>query len=379
VRQSFIPVYHPLLPQVGAITPYLALLDQSRQYANHGELSRLLETRLTALFKVSAAGIITTSSGTAALTAAILAAAGRATAKRPLCLMAGYTFVATALAAEQCGYQVHFVDVDEQTWALDAELLAKHPMLDRAGVVVVTAPYGRRFSQSTWAQFVQRTGRAVVIDAAASVESLADQGEDLLGSVPVVLSFHATKAFGVGEGGAIVCCDRLFVRAARAALNFGFDGVRETSGPGFNGKMSEYHAAVGLAELDGWSVKRANLRRVAEIYRRRAIEYGLRVHAAPDVSSCYVIFEATSGEEGRSVQMALARQSIDHRLWYGCGLHREAYFHKQEHDSLPIVEALAPRLIGIPVAPDLPDSAIERIMTTLADASSNKNRANGTH
>jgi len=82
----------------------------------------------------------------------------------------------------------------------------------------------------------------------------------LLGSVPVVLSLHATKAFGVGEGGAVVCCDRAKLRAAHAALNFSFAGIRETSGPGFNGKMSEYHAAIGLAELDGWSVKRANLR-----------------------------------------------------------------------------------------------------------------------
>jgi dTDP-4-amino-4,6-dideoxygalactose transaminase len=368
LSDRFIPVYQPLLPQAGAIASYLALLDKTRRYANHGELTELLETRLAALFGDRDAGIVTASSGTAALSGAILATAGRASVKRPICLLAGYTFIATAMAAEQCGYRVHFVDVDDQTWAVDAEALAAHPLLDRAGVVVVTAPYGRRFSQSTWTHFIQRASVPVVIDAAAGIECVADQREDLLGRVPVVLSFHATKAFGVGEGGAVVCCDRAMLRAARAALNFGFAGVREASGPGFNGKMSEYHAAVGLAELDSWSVKRANLRRVAEIYCQKARECDLRVHTAPEVSSCYALFEAASAEEALSAQTLLERHGIDHRLWYGGGLHRQPYFRAEEHDPLPVVETLAPRLVGIPVAPDLPEAAIERIVSTLADS-----------
>jgi dTDP-4-amino-4,6-dideoxygalactose transaminase len=115
------------------------LLDQTRRYANDGELTKLLETRFAALFRRADAGIVTASSGTAALNGAILAAAGRASEKKPICLMSG--FIATALAAEQCGYRVHFVDIDTQTWALDAEVLAAHPLLDRTGLVVVTAPY----------------------------------------------------------------------------------------------------------------------------------------------------------------------------------------------------------------------------------------------
>ena len=198
---DFVPVLRPLLPRVEAITPYLALLDRSRMYANRGELSKLLESRLTTLFKVPGAGLTTASSGTAALNAAILAVAGRATEKKPLCLVAGYTFVATALAAEQCGYRVHLVDVDQQSWALDPELLAGHALLDRTGVVVVTAPYGRKVSQSAWTRFRERTGLPVVIDAAASLEALADQRDDVLGPIPLAVSFHATKAFALVKAG----------------------------------------------------------------------------------------------------------------------------------------------------------------------------------
>jgi dTDP-4-amino-4,6-dideoxygalactose transaminase len=345
----------------------LSLLDLSRRYTNQGELVGLLETRLTALFGMPTAHTVSAASGTAALAAAILAAAGRATAARPLCLCPGYTFVATALAAEQCGYDVHFVDVDERTWALDPEAMARHELLDRTGVVVAVAPYGRRFSQVAWECFHRLTGTPVIIDAAASVEALADDADDLVGAAPVVLSLHATKAFGIGEGGAVICSNPALARATAAALNFGFDDVRETTGPGLNGKMSEYHAAVGLAELDGWTVKRANLQRVADRYRDAAEARGLRLHVAPEVGSCYALFEAATEPQSRAAETLLRDAGIDYRHWYGLGLHRERYFRDYAHDPLPVVEALAPRLIGLPVAPDLPDATIDRIVAALAE------------
>jgi dTDP-4-amino-4,6-dideoxygalactose transaminase len=177
---------------------------------------------------------------------------------------------------------------------------------------------------------------------------------------------HATKTFGVGEGGAILCRDPGLARAAVAALNFGFDGVRETTGPGLNGRMSEYHAAVGLAELDGWAVKRAALRRVADRYRNGALAVGLDLHTAPEVSSCYVIFEAADGSVAKAAQDLLRRGGIDYRFWYGQGLHRERYFQTHARDPLPGVESVAPRLIGLPVAPDLPDEIVDRIVAALA-------------
>lgn len=359
--RTAIPVGRPLLPSADAVAKYLALIDRSRCYTNRGELVGMLELRLADLFK-SPACIVSAASGTAALTGAILAATGRATASRPLCLCAGYNFVATAQAAQLCGYRVRLVDVDALTWALDPDALAENQLLDRqVGVVVVTAPYGRRFSQKGWERFRDRTGVPVVVDAAAGIEALADDAVDLIGTVPVVLSLHATKAFGVGEGGAIVCADRALARAALAALNFGFDGTREVAVPGLNGKMSEYHAAVGLAELDGWSEKRAALRRVAESYRRSAAHGGLTIHVAPQVSSCYALL---SSPDGLRAGAALTHEGIDHRLWYGRGLHREPYFATDY--SLPVVDTLASRLIGLPVAPDLPDAVIERIVAILA-------------
>ena len=65
----------------------------------------------------------------------------------------------------------------------------------------------------------------------------------------MAISFHATKCFATGEGGCAVATDTDWILRIGQALNFGFQMTRESRSAGINGKMSEYHAAVGLASL----------------------------------------------------------------------------------------------------------------------------------
>ena len=107
-----------MLPPARVVARYLEALDVSRQYANRGDLTTLLETRLAQRLGLSPGQMVVSASGTAALTASILAVAGRGGAERPLCLCPGYTFVAGALAAEQCGYRPYLVGIDLREWAV---------------------------------------------------------------------------------------------------------------------------------------------------------------------------------------------------------------------------------------------------------------------
>jgi dTDP-4-amino-4,6-dideoxygalactose transaminase len=310
----------------------------------------------------------TAGSGTAALIGAILAHAGRASAARRLCLCPGYTFIATAAAVEQCGYQLHFVDVDETTWSPHPDNLIAHPSLPEVGLVVPVAPYGRPVPQDAWRRFQERTGIPVVIDGAAALESLADEPQAYVGPIPVALSFHATKVFGTGEGGAVVTTDHHLLMRSIQAMNFGFRGSRRAETAGINGKMSEYHAAVGLAELDGWTEKRVAYARVSALQRDAVSRHGLgaRVIITPVIASCYVLYEAAGVAEAQAVTAALNEAGAEHRFWYGAGLHREPYFADAQRDPLPGVEGLAPRLIGLPTAPDLTPGEIERIVAAVA-------------
>jgi dTDP-4-amino-4,6-dideoxygalactose transaminase len=365
-----VPVLRPRLPSADRLLPYLRRIDAARVYSNWGPLSAELEARLAERLGLSAGGVVSAASGTAALAGAILATAGRATEARPLALLPAFTFIASAAAVEQCGYRPCLADVDAETWMLDPDRLAGLPDLDRVGVAVPVAAFGRPVPQEPWRRFRERTGIPVVVDGAAGFDRAVGSEGVVGGGAPVAFSFHATKAFATGEGGAVASTDPELAAATSQALNYGFRGTRESRSPSINGKMSEYHAAVGLAELDGWPDKLAALEGAGRRYRLAVGDEDLaaRLVTAPEISASYVLLHCKSAEEARRVRAALARAGVDYRLWYGAGLHAHASFSGVRLEPLEVTDRLAERVIGLPLAPDLDEDAVGRVTAALRSA-----------
>jgi dTDP-4-amino-4,6-dideoxygalactose transaminase len=366
--EKYVPALRPQLPSADQILPYLRRIDATRIYSNWGPLSAEFEARICDHFGLPLRSFVCASSGTTALIGAILAAAGPATKERPFAVMPALTFVATAIAAERCSYQPYFRDVDAESWMLDPERLFADPELHRAGVVIPVAPFGRPVPQSPWVAFNKRTGVPVIIDGAASFDRLAAAPTELFGEIPVVLSFHATKSFGIGEGGGVATNDIHVAKRIGQALNFGFHENRDSAVASINGKMSEYHAAVGLAELDGWSLKSTALQKVADTYRCYLAETGLldRLVVTPDISSSYALFRCCSRSESEPVMEALTRAGVEFRQWYGRGVHHQTHYSVSRRPLLPITHDLLSSLVGIPIAPDLTDSQVRRVVGALA-------------
>jgi dTDP-4-amino-4,6-dideoxygalactose transaminase len=276
--------------------------------------------------------------------------------------------VATAIAAEECGFQPYAADVDADSWMLDPNAVADRTDLDRIGVVVPVSPFGRPVAQEPWQRFQSQTGVPVAIDGAAAFDVAAMHPERYFGSIPTALSFHATKSFSTGEGGAVIATDLALAERISRSLNFGFGTSRESLCASINGKMSEYHAAIGLAEHDGWADKRDALEAVARSYRRESdlAGVGRSLLAFPDVSSCYVLFRAPNAPEAEALCRRLDADGIDYRFWYGNGLLHHAHFAAIAHDDTAVAAAIAPTVVGLPVAPDLPAPDIARIVSHLA-------------
>ena len=362
-----VPVLRPRLPPADRLLPYLRRIDAARIYTNHGPLLAELEARLSRHLAVPPEGVACASSGTLALVGAILATAGRAREERPFALLPAFTFVATANAAEQCGYQPYLVDIDAESWSLDAERLKAHPALAQAGLVIPVSPFGRPVPQEPWREFRERIGTPVVIDGAASFDRIAELPARYLGSVPVALSFHATKGFATGEGGAVVSTELDIVQRVVQALNFGVCRARDPDMAGTNGKMSEYHAAVGLAELADWERKRSELESVGARYRLHMEKTGLveGFVTAPVTSLIYAFYRCRDAEEAVRVEDGFSRHGVGTRLWYGRGLHRQSYFASLPRDSLEVTDAIGPCLLGLPMAPDLTEVQITQIVSVL--------------
>ena len=197
------------------------------------------------------------------------------------------------------------------------------------------APFGRPIDISAWDRFRGRTGIAVVVDAAAAVRL----AEARAGAV--VVSLHATKVLGLGEGGCIASRDDELIRDLRARCNFGFSKSRDLRVTATNAKLSEYHAAVGLAALAEWDVARQEWLSVAAEYRR-ALQRSNRVRLQEGfgtewIAATCVVMVADAGAD--RVEQALSAEKIETRRWWGRGAHDHPATRNMPRSSLLVTES----------------------------------------
>ena len=100
------------------------------------------------------------------------------------------------------------------------------------------------------------------------------------------------------------------------------------------------------------------------MYRSRFTAAGLggRFVAMPTVASCYALFRCRDTHEAGRVRSSLTRHRVEYRLWYGGGVHGQPYFADVSRDSLVVTDEIAPVVVGLPMAPDLPSRAIARVV-----------------
>ncbi|MBP0445466.1 aminotransferase class I/II-fold pyridoxal phosphate-dependent enzyme [Roseomonas sp. SSH11] len=346
-----IPVARPRLPDARAILPYLQEIDANHWYANHGLLWLRLQSRLAAHWGVAPEAVALTANATLALALALRAsrvAPGRK------CLIPAWTFVATAGAAREAGLVPHFADVDPATWALDPDAVAAREDLAEIGAILVVAPFGMPLDTARWDALSARTGIPVVIDAAAAFDALRAGGPMRPGSSPVIVSLHATKAFGIGEGGAVLSQDAEWMERLRRLSNFGFLGSREAMVAGTNAKMSEYTAAIGLAALDAWPETRAGWQAISRHYAE-ALADDARIALSPGFGGDWIsaTLSVLWPAEGPEDAAELAREGIGTLRWWGDGCHRHPAYADCPRDPLPVTDFLARRVIGLPFWRDM--------------------------
>ena len=357
-----VPVARPYMPTAAALLPYLERIDASRWYSNFGPLNTEFEARLAARFGPDAAAV-TVANGTVGLVLA-LKALGPLAGRR--CLMPAWTFVATAHAAIEAGLEPWFADVDPSSMALSPDI-ARQMLADASepvGAVIVTAPFGRPIDVDSWLRFRDETGLPVLIDAAAAFDAQTDA------RLPVMISLHATKTLGIGEGGVVVTDDRALAARIRELSTFGFHGSRESRIPATNAKLSEYAAAVGLAALDAWPATR--LRYLLAGRRLRiALTHTPEVEFQPgwgvDWASSVCVVRLPEGSSDR-IEARLRQDRIDTRRWWSKGCQSSPAFADLPRADLTETLVLADRVLGIPYAADMEIEDIERVAAALTSA-----------
>jgi dTDP-4-amino-4,6-dideoxygalactose transaminase len=359
-----VPVCRPRLPEAAFLARYLREIDAARWYTNCGPLCARFERRLAEHAGASDGdAVAVAANATLALTVTLLALELPRDAP---CLMPAWTFAATGHAVVRAGLVPRFADADPDGGVLTPEIAERCIAEGGAppAAVIAVSPFGLPVDARGWEAFRRRTGIPVVIDAAGGFDGVRAS------AVPTVVSLHATKVLGIGEGAFVACADAALVRAVRQRINFGFDGSREAQVSAANAKLSEYAAAVGLAALDGWPAARAEYVRVAREYAA-ALDGVPRVRLQRGYGDAWV--SATAVVEigaGRltAVEEALDQAGIGSRRWWGDGLARSRAFAPFARGALPVTDALAAATLGLPCWPDLPASTIRTVARTVAAA-----------
>lgn len=372
-----IQVFKPLLPTVNELTPYLAQIDRSRIYTNYGPLVSAFEERLADLCGISRGLVVTSCNGTAALTQALLGVVGKEFNSKSLCIVPSWTFPATPASIIRAGFEPYFADVfsDGSLKPASVEKLI-HKLRDEGRVVVAVmpvSPFGMPIDLLQWERFQIETGVSVVIDAAASFDSFTriDSHNFYISHLPVVISLHATKLFGVGEGAFILTSNKKLAESIRRWGNFGFNDRREAQVPGVNSKMSEVAAAYGLALLDKWGAVRMEWAELTEQFRFNVNKISFlepeKIRPSNWVSSYGIVNFSESSINLDKVMDLMAQRGVDTRRWWGLGCHTQPGYINYSRESMSETVRLGAKQLGLPFWRGLNSKEMDRVFAILMD------------
>lgn len=257
------------------------------------------------------------------------------------------------------GLLPYFVDVNPISWALDpntvTDAICGAPA--EVGAVMPVVPYGCPIDTAAWDAVRQRCGVPVAIDAAAGFDTL------VASDAPVIVSLHATKVLGAGEGAFVISKKPQLIEAIRARANFGFSGSREAIDRSLNAKLSEYHAAVAHAALDEWPEARDDWMKVARSYRE-VLATSNRVQLQSSFGQSWItstcVLQINAGDVDQ-LEHKLADARIETRRWWGAGAHAHPATKNLPHADLDVTQRLAKTTIAVPFSRDLAIVDIERI------------------
>ena len=238
-----IPIVKPYLPPLEKYTQYIEGVYERNWLTNSGPLHVELESRLQEYLGVE--HLMLVANGTLALQVAYRALGLESCDV----VTTPFTFAATPGSLKWQNLQPIFSDIQEDTFNLDPVALDL-TLQKGAKAVLPVHVFGNPCDVEGIDEVANKHNCKVIYDAAHAFGSKYKGKSVLNWGDAATLSLHATKLFHCVEGGAIIFKRRADKEHAKQLINFGFDGQNNPEFVGINAKLSEVHAAMGLAVLD---------------------------------------------------------------------------------------------------------------------------------
>jgi perosamine synthetase len=331
---------------------------------------------------------VATSSGTTALHTAL---ATLGVAHGDLVILPSMTFIGSANAINQAGARPWLLDVARESWTLDPQQLEdalatrtqrgpdgvlRHSETGaRVAAIMPVYTMGVPADMSAIAATARRYGLPVVADAAAALGATY-QGKPIveMGADISCFSFNGNKTVTCGGGGAVVSADpKLTARArhlsttARIGRNYDHDVA------GFNYRMTNIQAAVGVAQMENLEPFLERKRKIAIRYRDRLTRHPL-LTAFPNPNYAQgtfwfagAVLDPTIGDRLPEIVEHLRANDIDARLFWK-PMHMQAPYAGCPREALPVTEDVWQRVLVLPCSTSLTDAEQEHVISAVLSA-----------
>ena len=313
---------------------------------------------------------VAVNSGTAALHVALLASGitpGDEVITTP------FSFIASANCCLYCGAIPVFADIDIRTFNISPEAIEKK-ITSKTKAVIVVHLYGQPCDMDEIMDICRKHG-LILIEDACQAHGAEYKGHKA-GSFGIgCFSFYATKNMLTGEGGMITTNNETIAERAAAIRNHGRCGQYLHDTLGYNFRMTDIAAAIGIGQLnqlDERNIKRVN--NAAYLTERiNRIKGLIPPYTAPDRKHVFHQYTVRVTEEfGLSrdaLKEHLTLNEIGSAVIYPVPIHKQPYYQELGYtDSLPISEKVAVEVLSIPVHPDLTNQDLQTIVQGLENA-----------
>jgi perosamine synthetase len=296
-------------------------------------------------------------------------------------VMPSFTIISCALAAVYSDLVPVLVDADEGTWCMDVEQVEAR-LGPRTRAIMPVHIYGHPVDMNPLLQLADRHGLAIVEDAAEAhgAECRASSSWQRCGSFGDLscFSFYANKLLTTGEGGMVVTDDERLAERARSLRNLCFLPGRRFYHEelGFNFRLTNLQAALGVAQLERMPEIVARKRALAQAYTQRLQDLRMLLlpFEAPWARSVYwmygVLLSDDAGLAADELAARLRALGIETRPFF-LGLHEQPALHRLglfNGERYPVTERLARRGLYLPSGLALTDEQIDRVCAAVHEA-----------
>lgn len=303
---------------------------------------------------------IATSNGTTALTCALLAAG---VGPGDEVIIPSFTFAATATSILSVNARPIFVDIEDQTFCMNPEAI-EAAITPQTKAIMPVHLYGHPANMPAIAAVAQKHGLKLIEDA-AQAHGAAIDGQPVGGWGLAAFSFYPSKNMTTGEGGMVTTNDDELAKQSRMIRNHGMSQQYLHEVVGFNLRMTNVLAAIGLVQMQyirGWNEKRianaAYLSSHITSVRPPVVKESYR-----HVFHQYTVV-APEGADRDAMVKQLNDRGVGTRVYYPLPVHEQPIFQKMGYGKLdlPVTVNLTKRVFSLPVHPSLSQEDLEYIV-----------------